>query len=343
MPILGTLLLKAAGSGLRLAATDLEIGLETSCEAEIAEPGVIALPARLLAEIIANLPDGHTQIESSETGATITAGTTRFDLAGMSTADFPALPEPPGDAGIRLDGATLLRLIRSTAFAVSTDETRPFLTGALLTIDGHTVRMVATDGGRLALRSAGLEVPAPTAFAGIVPRRALAEALRILPGEDIARLSWTDTVVFLQAGTTRLSARLLAGTFPPYQGVLDKVRTPILTLTAAREPLAAALRRVSITSDQDSNNMVTLAVNGTTLTLSAKTPSVGSAIEKVAVEAAGGSLAVAFNARFLLDALDPIDAERVRLGLTGATSPAILTPADRPEPLCVMAPVRPRD
>jgi DNA polymerase-3 subunit beta len=343
MPILGTLLLKAAGSGLRLAATDLEIGLETNCEADVAEPGAIALPARLLAEIVASLPEGQTQIESSGTGAAITAGTTRFDLAGMPAADFPVLPEPPGDSGIRLDGATMLGLIRSTAFAVSTDETRPFLTGALLTIDGHTVRMVATDGGRLALRSAELEAPAPTVFAGIVPRRALGEALRILPGEDNVRLSWTDTVVFLQASTTRLSARLLAGTFPSYQGVLDQVRAPALTLSAAREPLAAALRRVSITSDQGSNNMVTLAVNGTALTLSAKAPSVGSAIEELAVEAAGNPINTAFNARFLLDALDPMDAERVRLGLTGPTSPAILTPADRPEPLCVMAPVRPHD
>jgi len=342
MPILSTILLQATDSHLQIAATDLELTLQTEREADVTEPGMIALPARLLAEIAADLPGERVTINNAGAVSKIASGAARFELTGMSPEDFPALPEPEADAILQLPGSALLALIKATAYAVSTDDARPFLTGVLFTIEDSVLRMAATDGGRLALYSLTLPESTGTTFSGILPRRILTEAVRLVPANTDISLSWRENALAIKAGPTRLTSRLIAGVFPTYQAVLDQATKHVLTLTAPRQPLLRAIKRVSIASAQASH-VVKFSVKDKVLMLSANAPSVGSASEPVAVTADGDPLSIAFNARFLIDALEAIPADTIRIGLTGAISPALMTPADAAEPLCVLAPVRTYD
>lgn len=340
LPVVAGVRLTAARPSLTITATDLEIALETRLDAEIDEPGEIALPARLLAEIAGTLPETRVLISTHGDTATIVSGSTRFELATVPASDFPAPPDPSPTARAHISGPTLCHLLRSTLYATATDETRPALTGVSVEIDGPLVCMAATDGARLAVCSTVLEQPAPTPFTGLIPRRACAEALRILgpATPTTVSLSWNGAYVFLETSPWRLCARLLAGPFPAYQNVLGQVQHPSPVVTVDRKALMAALHRVSLAS---AGGAVTLSPSAHALPLSASAPGVGSAAETVDAEVTGSPEPVTFNARFVLAALKAMPAPRVRIGLTGPTSPTVVTPDGETELLCVLAPVRP--
>ncbi len=340
MPILGNLLLEAADGHLKIAATDLELGIESQITATVGETGSITLPARIFGDIVSNLPVSTMTLDVSEgdTKARITCDTIKFEILGLPAADFPLMPSDGGDVVARIDAGVFRTMIRQTSFAVSTDETRPFLTGVYLVLEDGDGRLVATDGGRLALRKIKLTEGSRGKIAAIVPSKTMAELVRALGGVEgeVAIASHENQLIFTAAGI-RFVSRLIAGQFPPYEKVIPaefKQRIKVGT-----EQLLRAVRRASITA-RDSANVVRLAADEGTLTISSNTPEVGKAQEDIEVRAEGEAIQVAFNAKFLLDALANMDAAEVFFELTGSLSPGVLRPVDHVDYLYVLAPVR---
>jgi len=340
MPILGYVLMETQKDGIKLTATDLELAMQVEVAAEVKQGGQLTLPARILSEIIGNLPVATVEIKAPEgsTQAEITCETSHFEILGLPATDFPTLPRTDGEAVGEIDADVMRMMINQTIFAVSADETRPFLTGVYTVLDGGEAKFVATDGGRLALRKAQLPQAARQKIGVIVPAKAMQELARALAGvEGAVQLRMADNQLVFTVPGLRVYSRLISGQFPNYQQVIPqefKQRIRVQT-----ERLLRAVRRASITA-RDSANVVRLRAEGKKLTLTSNTPEVGKAREEVEVAAEGEPIEAAFNARYLMDCLNSIEADELFLELTGPLSPGAIRPAHHSDYVYVLAPVR---
>ncbi len=340
MPILGNILLETTKNGARLVATDLELAIQVEITAEVQEGGQITLPARILSEIINNLPEASVEIKVKETmtQVEITCEASRFEIIGLPASDFPAVPRGEMDPVGNIDVDLVRTMIRQTIFAVSTDETRPFLTGVYLMLENAEMRMVATDGGRLALRKTLLGTPAKQKSGVIVPAKAMQELARALgsaTGE--VQLAMADNQLLFAVPGLRVYSRLISGQFPNYQQVIPQEFKQ--RIRVGTERLLQAVRRAAITA-RDSANVVRIAASGKKLTISSNTPEVGRAREEVEVVAEGEQVEAAFNARYLMDCLNNIDADELFFELTGPLSPGAIRPTTHTDYVYVLAPVR---
>jgi len=340
MPILGYVLMETQKDGIKLTATDLELAMQVEVAAEVKQGGQLTLPARILSEIIGNLPVATVEIKAPEGSAQaeITCETSHFEILGLPATDFPTLPRTDGEAVGEVDADVMRMMINQTIFAVSADETRPFLTGVYTVLDGGEAKFVATDGGRLALRKAQLPQAARQKIGVIVPAKAMQELARALAGvEGAVQLRMADNQLVFTVPGLRVYSRLISGQFPNYQQVIPqefKQRIRVQT-----ERLLRAVRRASITA-RDSANVVRLRAEGKKLTLTSNTPEVGKAREEVEVAAEGEPIEAAFNARYLMDCLNSIEADELFLELTGPLSPGAIRPAHHSDYVYVLAPVR---
>jgi DNA polymerase-3 subunit beta len=340
MPILANVLLETRKDALKLAATDLDHGIQTEIPAKIKKGGAITLPARLFAEIVANLPSAEVQMRAGDgsTEVEVQCENVTFALVGLPASDFPLMPEPDAAPVASVDAGLLRTMIRQTAFAVSTDDTRVFLTGLYLVFDGKEIRLVATDGGRLALRTGTLGKAATQKVGVIVPAKTMHELTRALGGADgEVEISLAENQILFTMPGARLVSRLIPGPFPNYQQVIPQGHKQ--RFTVGTERLLAAVRRVAITA-RDSANVVRLQAAGDTLTLASNTPEYGRSEEKIQVAVEGETIATAFNARYLMDCLSVTEADELTVELTGPLSPGALRPAGHPEYTYVLAPVR---
>lgn len=338
MPILANLLLETTRDGVRVSATDLELGIRTEVPAQVDRGGMVTLPARLLTEIVSNLPAAPVEIrvEEGASQAEILCERSAFEILGLPAGDFPRLPDTEVDPVCRVDAGLLRGMIRQTIFAVSTDETRPFLTGVYVVVEGGEMRLVATDGGRLALRTARIGKGA--SMAAIVPGKAMHELVRLLAGADKeVAIGLVDNQVVVSVGEVRVVSRVIGGQFPNYQQVIPKEFKQKVRVRTER--LHAAVRRVSITA-RDSATVVRFSAVGDVLRLQSNTPEVGRAQEEIEVHTEGEGIEAAFNARYLMDALSVMDADEVSFDLTGPLSPGALRPVGREDYVYVLAPVR---
>lgn len=340
MPILANILLETKQDAVKLAATDLDHGIQTTMPATVKKGGAVTLPARLFSEIVANLPAAPVHVKVGEGGRDIEVQCERvtYDLMGLPASDFPLMPEPDSAAVATIDAGLLRTMIRQTAFAVSTDETRVFLTGLYVVLDGKEARVVATDGGRLALRTATLATSASQKVGVIVPSKTMQELTRALAGvEGQVDVSLAENQILFTLPEARLVSRLIPGPFPNYQQVIPQGHKQ--RVTVGTERLLDAVRRVAITA-RDSANVVRLQANGDTLTLASNTPEYGRSEETLPVTAEGETVPTAFNARYLLDCLTVLEADEVTLELTGPLSPGALRPVGQADYTYVLAPVR---
>ncbi|HKX19994.1 MAG TPA: DNA polymerase III subunit beta [bacterium] len=340
MPILGNVLVETTKNGAKLIATDLELGIEAYVTGTVKEGGAVTLPARILTDIVTNLPEAPVEIAvaEGESKALITSENVRFEILGLPATDFPLMPAGEGNIVVKFDAGLLRTMIRQTSFAVSTDETRPFLTGVYLVVDGDQGHLVATDGGRLAVRRAKMGTGGHGKVAAIVPSKTMAELVRVLGSVEgeVSIASHDNQLIFSLPGM-RFVSRLIAGQFPNYEQVIPKEFKQ--RITVGTERLLRGVRRASITA-KDSANVVRLNASEGMLTISSNTPDVGKAQEDIEVRVEGDAIPVAFNAKFLMDALSNIDAPDVHFDLTGPLSPGALHPTDNSEYVYVLAPVR---
>jgi DNA polymerase-3 subunit beta len=337
IPILGNLLIQTTENTIRIAATNLEMEIQTRIPAQVEQSGVSTLPARLLTEIVNSLPAEPVEIRSEEGSnrAEIACGRAAFEILGLPPADFPRLSDTEFEPACKVEAALLRAMIRQTVFAASADDTRPFLTGVHVAVENGELRLAATDGGRLAFRAARISGTGP--LARIVPGRTMHELVRLLTGPGEIAIGGVEARVMLAAGDLHVASRTIGGPFPDYGQVIPK--TFKQQIRVETEKFHEALKRVATTA-RDSANVVRFETGKSVLQLRSSTPEVGQALEEIEIAAEGEPVKVAFNARYLMDALATIEASEIFLGLTGPETPGALRPADGDDYVYVLAPVR---
>ena len=349
LPILTHVRIAAKDGKVSIMATDLEMWMEhTLPGVGITEDGAATAPARNFTELLAAMPDADISITVEDETNTLHLRCLKanYKLLGLSADEFPLLPQVKEDSRFVMDRLTLRDAIKQTIFATSTDETRAILTGVLVVFQGDSLKLVATDTHRLAVRDCPVKEGTGSASA-IVPARAMHEVLRIVgneEGEVVVTLSGNQIQFQIddeKGSKTTLISRLIDGQFPNYERVIPAQATR--TLTLAREPLAAAVKRASIVA-RDSASRVVLRTteDGDKLTITAESGSVGNAYEEVEVARTGDDtpVEIAFNAKYLADVLNVLDTEGLHIELTEPLRPGVIRPTDTADYLCVLMPMQ---
>jgi DNA polymerase-3 subunit beta len=325
IPILANVLVKAEGGELRIAATDLEIGLKSVCASKTTVPGTVTLPAKRLYEIVRALPDKEIKFKRGEANwVSVTCGSSRFRIAGLPQEDFPALAEPKSTLG-RIPNNVLAKLITRTIFAISTEDSKFTLSGALLLLKPGSITMVATDGHRLAHieKSEPLE-EVTEEIKVLVPRKAMSELVRMISeSADADQIGFgrDDNHLFFDMGKRLLISRMLTGQFPNYEAVLPRNNDRVVTVN--REEIASAIKRVAILSDERSRTVKLMLANGS-MEITASHSDLGEAHETLEVDYEKEDLQVGFNYQYLLDFLTTADEPDVSFEFKDSESAAQL-------------------
>ena len=325
IPILSNIVIDAQKDRLELLATDLEVGIRTTCEAKVAKPGSVALSARRLFDIVRYLPDAEVRLRSEEGSWTqITCQKARFRIVGLSRDDFPAMPEFDFAKGIALERSLLLDMISKVLFAITTDETRYQINGTLMILSKKSLTMVSTDGHRLAYVSGRLEKGASEErIEVIIPRKTVQEISRIGDGESDILFGQKDNHVFFKVGKTVMSSTIVPGKFPDFEKVIPEGNDKMLKFEGAA--FADVVRRVALLSSERSR-AVKIALQKGSVEISSNNPEVGEAAESIDVEYTGGPLEVGFNAKYILDFLQAMGPGTFILALKDEGTQGLLRP-----------------
>ncbi len=326
VPILGNVLLAADAEGLELMATDLEVSLRGRTEATVKEPGAVSVSARKLFEIVRLLPDSEITLKAdAQSWVSITCDKSRFRIMGLPKEDFPTLPSPGKTTKVRLPGGPLRKMIERVIFAVTPDDSRFALNGALLILASNTMSLVASDGFRLAHVTEPLEKGPEEEERILVPRKALGEIGRIAAssGEDVFYCR-KDNHLFFDIGRTHLASRILEGTFPNFEKVIPRGNEK--SAEFERGDFTTALSRVSLLANERSR-AIKLALKSGKAEVSSRNPEMGEASETIGTEYSGEDVEVGFNAKYLLDFLSVVGSDRVVIELKDEVSQGVLHPA----------------
>jgi len=326
LPILECILLSADKSGIKMTGNDLEMGIETSyIEAEVIEEGSIAIEAKLFSEIIKRLPDnGWVIIEvSPDNLVLIKCGKAEFKIMGLPGDEFPVIPNVERNNEYKITGQHLRDMIRQTIFSVSVDESKPVLTGELFEIDANSLKLVAVDGFRVAFRSLILDGENPD-ISVVVPGKTLNEISKILPSDSEAKVSicFTDKHMMIQMDECTVVSRLLDGEFLKYKQILEADASTIVKIN--RDEFLKALERASLISKETKKNPVKLDIERDIIKISSNTET-GTSYDELTCEVEGEALSIAFNPKYLIDALKVIDDDDTYMQFTTALSPCIIT------------------
>jgi DNA polymerase III subunit beta len=319
--ILSGILLEARGGELRLAATDMELSLRANVQAQIEGDGAIVLPGKTLADIARLLPSDEVAIEHkpSESVVHITSGSASYTLHMYNPEDFPRLPELDAVETFSVDRESLLETIHRVARAASRDESRPVLTGILVSFTGGKIVMAATDSYRLAVKETELGGNAPELEA-IVPSRALQELARIANAGDTVEVGVHENQVLFSTDGAWLMTRRIDGQFPNYRQLLPEQFEHELTLP--RVELLEVVRRASVMIQRATPLQLRFAEGE--LTVIARTHEVGESQESMPIGFTGDTLEIGFNADFLRDGLESMDGDDVRFKLISPLRPAVI-------------------
>jgi DNA polymerase III subunit beta len=338
IPVLSHLLLTARKDRLHLAATDLDVSLTSWCEGDVTEEGGIAVQAKKFMEIIRSLTAEEVHLVQEEPRVlSIRAGRSRFKIHGLSPEDFPSLPAVDEKRRVEIPSADFRRMIAKILFAVSAEESRFQLNGALLKLKTGGLEMVATDGHRLALVEGSLE-GAIEDDAVLVPRKALQELQR-LEGDGTLSYRRGEHHLSFRLGRRELICRILEGTFPDYERVIAKDNDKPVRFD--RKPLAEAVKRVALLTG-DRARAVRLQFAPDQMVISAANPDLGEAVEEVGCTYEGPEFRLGINPDYLSQFLDAVETERVRLELRDENTQCVGYPEEGPDTryLCVIMPMR---
>ncbi len=323
-----------------LRATDMEVALRVPLAAEVARAGTAVLPARLLLDVVRSLSSDTLTMElrAAEQDVELIGGPTTFHLRTLRAEDFPSLPAPAPETRVALPAAAFVETVSRVARSASRDETRPVLTGILMSAAGRELRMVATDSYRLSVKETKLENELQGSLEANVPARALQELVRIAqqaPAEEIAVSVGQNQVVF-ELGEVILSSRLIEGQFPNYRQLLPDSVEHQLTLDSAE--LTDVVRRISLLAQK--NAPLRLSFGEGTLTVSAQTPDVGEASEAIPVPFHGEPFEIGFNPEFLRDGLESVDTDELVLKLISPLRPGLIESPDGGDFVYLIMPIR---
>ena len=329
----------ASADGVELRATDMEIGLRTPLSAQVTRPGEVVLPARLLLEIARRLngPTVELELRPEQQDVEIVSGTASFHVRTLRGEDFPVLPSATGDRTVAMPAQAFTETVNRVSRSASRDETRPILTGVLVSVDGVTLRMVATDSYRLSVKETVLESPLSEGFEANVPARALEELGRLVATEtETISIGVTANQVIFAVGQTILSSRLIDGQFPNHSQLIPEAFEHELTLETSE--LLEIVERISLMAQK--NVPLRLSFSEGELRVSAQTPDVGEASDLLPVPFAGEPFEIGFNAEFLAAGLQSAGSPQVLLRLISPLRPGLIESADGSGFLYLIMPIR---
>jgi DNA polymerase-3 subunit beta len=332
--------LSASSSGCELRATDMDVGLRVPLESEVSREGVVVLPARLLVDVVRALPAPEVSIElrAAEQDVELASGNAVFHIRTLRAEDFPPFPEPDQESAVSVPLKAFVSTALKVAGSASRDETRPVLTGILVSASERELRMVATDSYRLSVKETVLETPLQSAFEVNVPARALQELARVAAHTEEEQLQVgvrQNQVLFVLGGIV-LSSRLIDGQFPNYRQLLPESFEHEMRIAGAE--LTEVVRRISLLAQK--NAPLRLAFSAGELTVSAQTPDVGEARESLPVAFQGEPLEIGFNPEFLRAGLDAIDEGDVLVKLISPLRPGLIEAADESRFQYLIMPIR---
>jgi DNA polymerase III subunit beta len=331
IPILANVLMEAKGEELRLLATDLEVGLRSRCAASVSKEGVLTLPAKKLYEILRALPDADVRIEEDKNGVRVAAD--RFDsrMQTLPREDFPAVPEASGTVSAILPSAAVRQMVAKTQFAITGEDTRFFLNGALFVLRPDEMILVATDGHRLAHVSVRREKSgakgekADEEVRVILPRKTLLELGRLLAESEEGDIRYErgENHLFFEIGGRVLISRMIDGQFPAYERVIPKGNNKRIEFD--RDRITSAIKRVALLSNERSR-AVKFEIDKGKVEVTSSSPEFGEAREMLPVDYSDGPLQTCFNAQYVLDFLSAVESDTVSLELKDEVSQAVMKP-----------------
>jgi DNA polymerase III subunit beta len=344
--LLGGILLEAGGEVVRLSATDMEISVQTSSPAEVEEEGRVIIPARIFNDIVRSLPGERFSLEHDGTAGTVrlVAGDNEYRIRAYAADDFPQLPGFEAESAFKMSGELLVETVEKVARSYSRDETRPVLTGILISFEDSRVRMVTTDSYRLSIKETEL---ATTAFEGsreaIIPARAMQEVSRIFSGseEKEVEVALSENQALFRVGDVLFGTRLIDGNFPEYKRLLPTSFER--EISVSREDLISTLRRVNLFAQRQTPPVpVSLSFSEGSVEVIVRNGEIGEAHERLEATSEDEFL-ISFNPGYLLDGVSAIDTEKVVFKFNEPLKPGLIVPGtngDEPDFLYLIMPMR---
>jgi DNA polymerase III subunit beta len=347
--LLGGILLEASGEAVRLSATDMEISVQTSSPAEVEEEGRVVIPARIFNDIVRSLPGGRFSLEHDRSAGTVrlAAGENEYRIRAYAADDFPQLPGFDAGGAFRMSGELLVETVEKVARSYSRDETRPVLTGILISFEDSRVRMVTTDSYRLSIKETEL---ATTAFEGsreaIIPARAMQEVSRIFSGsaeEEEVEVALSENQALFRIEDVLFGTRLIDGNFPEYRRLLPTSFERRISVN--REDLIGTLRRVNLFAQRQTPPVpVSLSFSEGSVEVIVRNGEIGEAHERLPATSEDEFL-ISFNPSYLLDGVSAIDTEKVVFKFNEALKPGLIVPdasgeSEEPDFLYLIMPMR---
>ncbi|MDP9424887.1 MAG: DNA polymerase III subunit beta [Actinomycetota bacterium] len=349
--LLGGILLEASDEAgeLRLSATDMEISIQTTSPAEVGEDGRVVVPARIFNDVVRSLPGGELSIlhDRSEGVVRLSSRENEYQIRAYAAEDFPNLPSFDEGSAFKMSAEVIVETVEKVSKSYSRDETRPVLTGILVSFEESRVRMVTTDSYRLSIKETDL---ATNGFDGerqaIIPARAMQEVSRISSGSDEegVKIVLSENQALFRIGDVLFGTRLIEGNFPEYRRLLPTVFEREISVN--REELMGTLRRVNLFAQRQTPPVpVSLAFTKGAVEVSVSNGEVGEAREKLPSNAEGEEeFRISFNPTYLIDGVTAVDSERVRFRLNESLKPGLIVPDsetdDEPDFLYLIMPMR---
>ena len=346
LPILGNVLLRTENGRMKLTATNLEVGINVWVPAKVDDDGAITVPAKLFTDFVNQLPPGPAELSLNVRTKTVhlKSGSYEANFKGLDAEEFPTIPVAPDKPTTKLTKSTLRQMIGEVAFVATTDDSRPVLTGVLTTFEGDKITMAAADPYRLSVRTGPLTQRVDSKLEVIIPARSLQEVQRIIDDtEDPIEIFITPngSQVIFHTDEADLVSRVIEGQFPNYRQVIPSGKAAT-NIVAQREDLLQATRLASLFA-RDSANMLRFQVDPSAnppLVISANAAEVGDNTAKVEATVDGQNTTIAFNSRFIADALGSVTAPEVRLELGGPLAPGVIKIVGDDSYLHVVMPLR---
>ncbi|HZU21578.1 MAG TPA: DNA polymerase III subunit beta [Terriglobales bacterium] len=329
IPILSNFLFEAAGDRLTITATDLDLSLRTSCAAKVKKEGACTIPARKLYDYVRLLPEGEISIKLLDNHwVQIRSGRSNTKMVGMARANFPAVPNFPTAGAVKLPAAVLRTMIAKTIFAISSEESRYTLNGALMVLKPETLTMVATDGHRLAhIEKNGSDYGVSGEMKTLVPKKAMHELATLLNGADIDEVEFAkdESTLFFRIGPRLLTSRQLTGQFPNYEAVLPRDNTKSVIVKC--DDIAGAIQRVAQFADERSG-AIRLKLDNDEIRVSSSSTEAGESEDSIETAYKADPLVIGFNSQYLLDFFKAANTGEIRLEFKDSQSAGQLRPEE---------------
>jgi DNA polymerase-3 subunit beta len=339
LPVLSNILFEAKPDGVWMSGTDLDVAVRVKVLAEVKEAGSLTAPGKKLQEIARELPDQPVEITTRGDQIELKCGRSQFKLNGLPADEFPTLAAVDFSSGLTVTGKDLNNLIQHTAFAVSTEESRPILNGVLWELRDGEMKMIATNGHRLARM--GVSVPAtgtPSADF-IVPPAALGQVQRLFDDDDDIEVARSDNHLGFRAAATEVYTRLIEGTYPNYEQVIPRDNDKNAMI--GKKAFESAVRRMAVVAS-DQTHRIRLKFEPGRVHLNVLTPDLGEGHDELEVGYDGEDLEIGFNANYLLEVLRYMPTDEVQVSFKAPERAATMTPIgdDAPDYLCLVMPLR---